>query len=367
MQYILRRINVNSHFKPHIQKMKRYQTSLGRDLDNGIRLDRNEKVSNFTPEFMEEIFSMFKPYSLSASPEAESLYNRIAISLDVPENKIFITSGITEGIRVIYDMCARQGDNVICLDPTYPMYSIYADMYQLEYRKFHYNTTTLKPDIASLYDQIDRRTKFVIIPNPNLPIESCFTIEEIKKVAIKCKENGTILIVDEAYHFFGAPSTLDLVNEFDNFIVFRTFSKAYGLAGLRIGFMVSNPNFIEYISKSRSIVESNTLTMKIAEYFLTHPEIRDAHVKEVKEGSAYIQKKLTEMGIKWHGGNYTNGILIFLKNKAESEEVVAHFKSKKIYIRGAFEAPFDSSIRVSIGSSDLMRPFIKEMKKWITQ
>ena len=104
------------------------------------------------------------------------------------------------------------------------------------------------PKLDSLYDKLDRDTRFVFIPNPNLPIESCFSIEKIKEIAEICRKNHTMLVIDEAYYFFGAPTVMDLVENYENLIVFRTFSKAYGLAGLRIGFMVSQPQNINNIS-----------------------------------------------------------------------------------------------------------------------
>ena len=150
--------------KPHIKRLKRYQTSLGRELENGIRLDRNEKVSNFTKKEMDDIFKTFKNYSLSASPEASPLYQKIAKTFNIHQENIFITCGITEGIRILYDFCTNPGDNVICLDPTYPMYWIYADMYQVEYRKMSYDTHSLVPDLNTLYDQLDNNTRFVFLP-----------------------------------------------------------------------------------------------------------------------------------------------------------------------------------------------------------
>ena len=146
----------------------------------------------------------------------------------------------------------------------------------------------------------------------------------------------------------------------------RTFSKAFGLAGLRIGFMVSNPETISYVSKSRSIVESNTLSMKIAEFFLDNPKLKEIHVKETKDGSAYIQNELDKRKIRWYGGNYTNGILIFLDSKAQSDQLVKYMNENKIYIRGAFESPFESTIRVSIGPKPVMIQFMEKLNDWMT-
>ena len=354
---------MNKYFKPHIQKVKRYQTSLGRDLEQGARLDRNEKVTNFSDEVISDIFSQFQNYSLSASPESELFYEKIARVFKIKLERLYVTSGITEGIKVLYETVTEPGDNIVVLDPTYPMYKVYADLYQLDYRKFSCGNDC-NPDLTTLYGNIDDRTRFVVIPNPNLPIESVFSVEEIRDIVIKCKEKDIFLIIDEAYHFFGAPSVLDLVDEFDNLIVFRTFSKAYGLAAIRLGFMVSQEENIEYFSKTRSLVESNALSMTVAQYFLDHPELRDQHIREVNEGGKYLQEELEKLGMRWHGGNVTNGILIFLDSEDQSKDVVRYMREKKIYIRGSFEKPYDACIRVSLGSKEILFKFVEGLKAW---
>lgn len=357
---------VKENFKAHIQELQRYQTSLNRDIEMGDRLDRNEKVSNFPDEVIADIFRQFQNFSLSVSPESALLYEKLASTFNIKKNKIYLTCGITEGIRVLYETVTNPGDNIVVLDPTYPMYMVYAKFYQLDYRKFSYDKDCL-PDMQTLYKNIDARTKFAIIPNPNLPIESVFTVDEIRKILDHCRDKGVFVVIDEAYHFWGAPTVMDLVDEYDNLIVFRTFSKAYGLAGIRLGFMVSQEENIEYFSKTRSLVESNTLSMTVARYFLDHPELRDVHVKEVKEGGQYLQKELTALGLKWYGGHVTNGILIFLKSKEEADHTISHLRKKKIYIRGAFEEPYQTCIRVSLGPKETMARFIEELKIWLAQ
>lgn len=355
---------MKKHFKPHINNIVRYQTSIGRDLEKGLRLDRNEKVSNFPSEVSADIFNRFKSYSLSASPDPNTLYQKIAMSLGIQKEKIYITNGITEGIRILFETLTNPGDNVVVLDPTYPMYSIYARIYQNEYRKFGFKKD-LSPDWDSLYQGIDESTTMVMIPNPNLPIENMFSIEEVRHIADKCKENQAVLVIDEAYHYFGASSVLELIDDYENLVVMRTFSKAYGIAGIRLGFMISSVENIQYLSKTRSLVESNTLSMEVAAYMLDHPELLQEHVREVKEGAQYIQKELTKLGFRWFGGNFTNGILIFLNNENETKDLVEWLKGKNIYIRGAFEPPYNICVRVSIGPKEIMKIFADAFRNWL--
>jgi len=343
--------------------MVRYQTSLGRDLVHGQRLDRNEKVSDFAPEVLQKILRSFPPHIISASPEANDLYEKIAKALQIDRSKIYITCGITEAVRFVLETLTHPGDNMVVLDPTYPMYKVYAEFFQLDYRKMRVSSD-LKVDIQSLYCNIDDKTAVVAIPNPNLPVETALTRQELRPILEFCQARNVIVILDEAYHYFGAETLLDLVDSFDNLIVMRTFSKAFGGAGLRLGYMVSQPQNIDYFSKTRSIVESNTFSMRIGEYLLDHPQIMRDHVNEVKAGAQYLKKELQKAGIRFHGGDLTNGILIFLDTPEASQEIVAYLREKKIYIRGSFEPPFESCIRVSLGPVSSMRLFMEAFSAW---
>lgn len=352
------------HFKPHIQGLNRYQTSSGRDLDGGIPLDRNEMINCFSTQVVSDIFSQIKPYALSTSPESTGLYGKISKTIGVEVEKIYITNGITEGVKILLEFLTRPGEGVMILEPTYPMYGVYAEMYQTDHRKIFYKRD-LRPDMDRFYRELGNNTTLVMIPNPNLPIESVFSVDEIRRIAEACAMHRAILAVDEAYHYFGAPTVIDLIDEFDNLVVMRSFSKAYGLAGLRLGFMLSSAENIGYLAKTRSLVESNTLSMNIAEYMLDHHDLRDQHVQDVKAGSRYLQEELSSLGLRWFGGNVTNGMLIFLNGHSEVKRLIAYMKERKIYIRGSFDPPIENCIRVSIGPPSVMEIFVNHLKHWL--
>jgi histidinol-phosphate/aromatic aminotransferase/cobyric acid decarboxylase-like protein len=103
--------------------------------------------------------------------------------------------------------------------------------------------------------------------------------------------------------------------------------------------MLSSSDNIKYFSNTRSLVESNSLSMTVANYMLDHPEIMYEHVKNVKEGAAYLQSELNKDEVKWHGGIFSNGILIFLDNEGSSESLLSFLNRKNIYVRGSFSKP----------------------------
>ena len=357
---------MKSKFKQHILNTSRYQTSSNRDLCNGLRLDRNERVMNEKADILGDVWSSLPPYILHATPNIEPLYQKIISEHDIERDQLYIAQGITECIRFLYEALTKPGDNVVVLDPTYPMYSVYSELFQLKYRGFKYGDD-YKPDWQSLYENVDENTAIVAVANPNLPIESAFNKEEIIKLAKYCKEREIILAVDEAYHGFGSYSAIELINKYDNLVILRTFSKAWGLAAIRLGYAISQSQNIDYLSKTRSLVETNALSMEVAMYALTHRNFIDDHVREVKEGAEYLKKEFDKLNIKYHGGDYTNGIMIFLHNSKEAKSLYQFLQDNKIYIRGSFEKPYHSCVRVSIGAVDIMTIFLDYFKKWLEE
>ena len=352
--------------KPHLSKIIRKRTSVDRDLEKGLRLDRNERVTNFSDFVIEDIYKSLPKYIFNAYPDTESLYEKLSKWLKVKSEELYVTNAITEGIRIVFETLVNPSDKVVMLSPIFPMYKIYAQIYQASFCPINFKEN-LSLDKKELIDSIDKDTVLACIPNPNLPIESILTLDEIRPLAEKCKKNNTALVIDEAYAFFGSESAIPLIKEYDNIIVFQTFSKAFGLAGIRLGYMVSNEENIEYLSKTRSLVESNGISMGIAEYMLGHQEIMNNYVKSVKEGREYVKNKLKELGFRFFGGDFTNGMLIFLNNKTETEDLLNYLKSKKIYIRGSFEAPIENCLRLTLGPKPEMEIFIKALMDWKNQ
>lgn len=355
---------IKRRFKQHIAVIERKRTSVGRNLQEGLRLDRNERVTEFPKKVMQDLYKMLPSHFLNAYPDVDNFYNTLSTWLKVPIEQLYITNAITEGIRIVFETLVSKDDEVVMIHPTFPMYKIYAQIYQAKLKEVPFRED-LTLDIEALCAAIGKDTVLVCLPNPNIPIESVLGLQEIRRIADKCKECDTFLIVDEAYAFFGAESAMPLLKEYDNIIIFQTFSKAFGLAGSRLGYMVSTKENIEYLSKTRSLVESNALSLAIGEYMLKHIGIMTKYVDDLKKGKDYVQKRLSKLGIRWYGGNFSNGMLIFLRDKQQTQDVLEILGQKKIYLRGAFEHPIDNCIRLTLGPKPVMIRFMQEFEKAI--
>tara|TARA_B100000767_G_C19742867_1_gene527038 strand:- start:70 stop:1137 length:1068 start_codon:yes stop_codon:yes gene_type:complete len=350
-------------YKGNISGLNRIQTSLNRDLRNGTLLDRNERVDYFDNQTFKKILNNISRFSLNATPDITSLYKQIAQYHKLKVSNVYVGQGITEIISHILFSTVKEKDEVIFFDQTYPMYEVLCKLHNVNVKLWKFDSE-FQLSLKELNKIITKKTKIIFLVNPNLPIEyelSKKYKEEIYKI---CKKKNILLVYDEAYYYFGAKSEISKINKHKNLIIMRTFSKAWGLPGIRLGYMISNSKLCEYISKCRSLVETNAFSFQIAMWALKNKRILNEHVKQVKKGSLYLRKKLKSIGAEFYGGKVTNAIILKLPNVDATENLRKYMASKKIYIRTKFKGPIDNYVRISLGSPKKLSGFVKEYINW---
>lgn len=349
-------------FKQHIEKITRRQTSQNRDLLKGIMLDRNERVDFFEKKEFKKVVNNFALTSFNATPDISLLYKKIALSHNLNRDNIYITQGITECMAHIIFSILKENDEAIVMSPTYPMYEVLLKLNNIKYKLWKFDDN-FKLNIKDLEKIISKKTKILFLVNPNLPIEYEFDENQKSQIYKICKKHNILIVYDEAYHYFGSKSEIININKKKNLIIMRTFSKAFGLSGLRLGYMVANKKLTNYISKCRSLVETNSLTYQVALWALKK-KIFEENVKSVKEGSEFLRNQFKINNEYFHGGIVTNAILLKLPSKTLANKLVEWLRKKKIYIRGGFEGSIKNFVRISLGSKKKMSVFFKEYKKW---
>ncbi len=349
-------------FKKHILSLKRYQTSENRDVLNGIILDRNERADHYKDNEFKNVLSRIPKFSLNATPDISLLYKKISQIHKLKTDNIYITQGITECMSHIIFSFMRKNDELIIMKPTYPMYNVLCKLHNVKFREWKFKKN-LKLSIDDFKKLINKKTKIVFLVNPNLPIEYEISDEDKKEILKICKKKNIVLVYDEAYYHFGAKSEIKKITNNNNLIVMRTFSKAWGLSGIRLGYMVANKKLCNYVSKCRSLVETNSLTYQVALWAIEN-KIYKTNVQNIKKGSIFLRRKLTENYEEFHGGKYTNAILIRLPNLQATKNLKNYLSKKKIYIRNNFPEPISNCIRVSLASVKKLSKFFNEYIKW---
>ena len=321
------------------------------------RLDANERTTPFSDEEFARLLATLTPYDIVAYGELEPFYRKIVSWLDVPRDRVLLTAGSDTGIRAIFETFVEQGDEVIILVPTYAMFSVYSRMFGAVERNWTYGPG-LTLDIDKMIADIRPETRLVVIANPN-HTGAVISEEELLKIAAATRERQALLLVDEAYHHFYPQSFVEHIDEFDNLIISRTFSKAFGLAALRIGLLSANPNLIKELYRVKLVHEISGMAAKIGQFMLDNPHIMESYVEDVNAGKEYLYTELPNLGCEVLRSE-ANFVFFKLPDLVDGRLLVTELQSDGIYIKGPFDAdPFEGHLRVTVGPEKQMHAFVE--------
>ena len=326
-----------------------------------LRLDKNEWISEFPNEIMEVIKNKLRVEHILAYPETYALYSKIAEHHHLTSENIVITTGIDGGIRNCFDLFVNQNSKVVTVDPTFAMVEIYCQLYNAQQIKIKYNSK-LELDVENLLTKIESDVSLLIIANPNSPTGTIIPREVIQLILKRAKANSVPVLIDEAYYGFYPETTVDLVSQFPNLIVARTFSKAFGMAGCRVGYLVSNQTVAQNLLKFRSMYEVNSFALLIAETMLENHHF----VQEYCDKVSRTKKILVNLAINNEipvVNTHTNFLHFdFGKNK---QNVIKNLESSEILVKGGIKVQgYENYLRVSIGPLNAFSKVIEVMNKY---
>lgn len=327
-------------------------------------MHRNTKIDLYSQEFENKLKSSLSFKNLNRYPDVDLLYNTLAHHHQLNNTNILLTSGIDGGLKTVFEMCTDKLSNIVCLTPTYGMYYVYAQAYEVNMIAVSSKEQNLKIDLDELISTIDESIDIVFIPNPHEPVENIFTLDELIIIIEKAKKCDALVFIDEAYYMFGAPTAINLIYQYNNLIVARTFSKGIGIPAIRLGYLLANDKLISYLESKRLSYEVNSLTIDIAIWAIENIGIFKDYVKEVCDSRKWLKEKLHILGYDTHGER-SNTILINFKSKEKANFVTEELKKLDIWVRGYLPSPVESYISVTIGSKMLVSKFLEELKKII--
>lgn len=274
-------MNLQQLVRKNVWNMKPYSSA--RDEFKGeasVFLDANENPLN-------------DKYNRYPDPLQWKLKEKIAkIKSTVPEN-IFLGNGSDEPIDlVIRVFCEPRVDNIVAIDPTYGMYQVCADVNDIEYRKVLLDEN-FDLNAQSILDKTDNNTKLIFLCSPNNPTGNLLDRGETKKILNTFQG---IVIVDEAYIDFASEATwLRELNKYPNLIILQTFSKAWGLAAVRLGMAFASPEIIKLFNKVKYPYNVNILTQNFVSEELNKLELRKEWVSTLLKGRDYLKNELPKL------------------------------------------------------------------------
>ena len=216
-------------------------------------------------------------------PDPQQKTVKLALSeiKKVPENQILLGNGSDEVLDLLFRaFCEPNKDNVITLPPTYGMYGVLANLNAIENREVLLNNK-FEPQIDKILSKVDSNTKMIFLCSPNNPTGNSFDAKNIK---ILLNDFNGIIVLDEAYiDFSEKESWLQEINDYPNLVITQTLSKAYGMAGIRLGILYASLEIIAIINKIKPPYNINVLTQGKALEYINNQEIINKQIAEIKD------------------------------------------------------------------------------------
>lgn len=318
-------------------------------------MDRNERTADFPPAVMEEIRRLITPFALRAYPEPEPFYKQLAQWLEVPREQLLLSAGADGAFRMIFDAFVKPGDEVVHAVPSYGMFPVYCELSNAASRPVAFGEDLSLP-LEKILEAITPKTRLVVLANPNQPIERVYTQAECRQLLDRCKQQGALLVMDEAYHHFCDLTALPLLKEDENLVVARTFSKAFGMAGLRLGFLVSSKENTRRIEQFRPMYEAHSVALAVGGYLLKNDHLMKEYVSQVKESRDFLLDALRGLQIPAHG-RWGNSILAALPREISAPMLGAELKQKGFLVRAETTPPLRNHLRITLGTPEQARRF----------
>ena len=344
------------NFKGHIKKIQRTDY-LNYSRLNFTRLDKNEKIDNFEKILTKNLKKKINSNLLSSYPEVSSLVSLISKIYKIDLKNILLTAGIDGALRLIIDAFTKQGDKAIILEPTFAMTKIYCDIANLKIVSIKYDSN-LRLDIKKLLDNINKKPKIVILSNPNSPTGTVIEDKYIFQILKKTNELKIPLIIDEAYFEFFGKSLINYIKKNKNLFVLRTFSKAFGLAGLRAGFIASSKKNIDYLKKFKPMYEINSIGIIVAKLILENQKIVKNYVKKCFLSKNKLFTLLNEKKIKFKD---TKANFVLIEKRKIKKSIFNDCKKNKVLI--SKKIYFNKYLRVTIGPLNKMKVFLNILNR----
>lgn len=344
-------------YKPHLLKVERNSAQKSVNSVTSWYLNRNERVLPFDESVLAGVIGQAISSDFHLYPDLERFYMKLSSWLNISKQSIFITEGVSGAIKILIEAFCNPGDNVTIVRPSFALYEVYPKLYEVNTKVVTYNHK-MRIDLEEIKSSIDHNTKIIFLPNPNVPIESINTLDQLEDLAIFCQKNRCLLVLDEVYYHFNSITAIPLIDKYENCLILRSFSKAFGLAGVRVGYVLGQEKNIKYISKLRGGYETNRLSEAVVCYFLDNYKVIEDYIDAVKSGFVVLKRYLESKKIKYYGGEYSNFIFIVVEDMVLLERLVTTLECRGFIVRANWLAPCDKGFSITGAPVSIIKQFI---------
>lgn len=347
--------NLNNIVRENIKSLQSYTVWRDNYLNNSEAIFLDNCENNFGSP-------IGLGYERYPSSSQSKLKEAIAKYKNVKSNQVVIGNGSDELIDLLIRcFCEPKQDNLIICEPTFGMFKVYAQLNNIEVLNAPLVKESFLFDEQLILKTVTTNTKLIFICSPNNPTGTSISIEQLKAIATNF---DGIVVVDEAYiDFSKKQSVIELINEYPNIIVLQTFSKAWGLAALRVGVAYSNSSIIDILNKVRPPFNINSNSQELILNSLRKSTIKDTLVESILKQKIYLEKELKQLpfvkNITESDANY------FLMEVSDANDICNYLLERNILISNRSSLlNCENRIRISVGTEAENKQLITILKQY---
>jgi histidinol-phosphate aminotransferase len=344
--------DINKYVRPNIRQLKPYSSA--REEYKGkeaVFLDANENPYN-------------APYNRYPDPLQTKLKEKISELKNISSDQLFLGNGSDEAIDLLIRIfCSPGKDSIIIADPTYGMYKVCADINNINVLEVSL-TEDFQPDATAILEKTDENSKIIMLCSPNNPTGNSFDKNKVLKIL---DEFNGIVVIDEAYIDFSVNNSyINVLDQYNNLVVLQTFSKAWGMAGIRLGMAIASPDIINYLNKIKYPYNVNCITQEIALKAISNKHKKDKWVSDILAQREYLANKLSTMAFVKK--IYPTDANFFLVKVDQPKNIYNYLVNKKIIVRDRSNVNLcEGCLRFTVGTPKENKTLINALNKYETK
>ncbi len=345
--------------KPYIEAMSPYSPPWSNmDRSGFLRMDLNENTLDPPDHVIRAIKDWLDQKRIQLYPEYSRFMPKLARYAGVEQNQLMLSNGSDQAIEVILRAFLEPGDEMLIAQPGFPIFeqvtrAIGAIVRGVPYTKdLHFPwddfMQSLTPDIS-----------LVVLINPDNPTGSSISLAKIREVLETASDIP--VIVDEAYFEYTGVTALEFLKDYSNLIITRTFSKAFAMAGLRLGYLIAHPDMVAEFHKIRGPFDINSCAIAAAEAQLDNPAQWQAYIHEImKVSKPWLENFFAENGICYYPG----AAHFMIVEPKDRDGMVRHLKENGILVRPMVAPLIRHTFRMNLGTLEQTKRFAEVYKAY---
>lgn len=331
-----------------------------------LNLANNELVHPIIISLWQKFKDLMSGDEVSHYPYYQFLINQLADFFNLDPSQVLVSAGSDDAIKMITFLMIAQQKKLIIQIPNYHSYTYYAQLINANIQEIFHHPDNVDLFIKALMERMkNSNPSLVVLTNPNGISGISFNLNQIREVLELGKAKYHIVVLDEAFVDFSHMEHISLLSEFDNLIIIHSFSKNFGLAGLRIAATFSSPQIINYLWRWNGPNPISSLSLLFLQYCLQNKDKIQQAQSDIKRSREWFIKELIRHKPRWkvypsHG----NFVLVDTQNKSNSETVCQLLKEKKIIVRNLSSLPgYESCFRTTLAPIEVLKTVMRVLEE----